>query len=168
MSSVVSFVPSAHHDFYVLGLWFFALSLIMDTRWSLQNKDLNEKMKLLEKQLQGYCGSGGAGGSMESLLGMFSMSRVYIPHSPSPRMALAASGCLIYLYKCLTERGQQSVAAEMEAQLDRTLNSRKQHPEYEAFFAEAESFLSPLTDLNTFKQGLVDTLTPIAPFLANF
>jgi len=56
----------------------------------------------------------------------------------------------------------------MEAQLDRVLNSRKQHPEYEGFFAEAESLLSPLTDFNTFKQGLVETLAPIAPFLVNF
>jgi len=105
---------------------------------------------------------------MDSILGMFSLSRIYVPTSPSPRMALAASGCLIYMYRCLTERGYQPAAHDMEAQLDRLLNSKKQYPEYEAFFAEAESLLSPLTDMNTFKQGLVESLTPIAPFLANF
>ena len=49
MTSVVSFVPSAHHDFYVMGLWFFAISLIMDSRWSFQSKDLNEKVTFISQ-----------------------------------------------------------------------------------------------------------------------
>lgn len=44
MSALVSFVPSPHHELHVLGLWFFAISLVQDKRWSLRDKELNDKV----------------------------------------------------------------------------------------------------------------------------
>ncbi len=46
LSAILGFTPSSNHEFYVIALWFFAISLLHDSRWSLSDPTLAEKVPL--------------------------------------------------------------------------------------------------------------------------
>jgi len=94
-------IPSNHRDFDLMAAWFFDLDLIQDSRW-ITTKKGEGKVHNLQKQLQGYANNSTTS-QITTLL--TSKSKVGLPSSsPSPRMQLAARGCLIFLDRILNAK----------------------------------------------------------------
>jgi len=162
--SVIGFVPNKHREFDLFVLWFFALELISDQRWT--HDPSNKKVQLFQTQLRLF----------HENAGVFEKStlqkvNVFVPKDPSIIMKLGSQACLLYLEKIFARKSEvgKSTAEHLQKLLEALMSLRQQdaYQRYDPFFVEMESILSPLWDLPQFEAALIKTLAPIAPYLLN-
>jgi len=157
----ISIIPPVYHQFDLLALWFWIFDIVADERW-IHDKLAEEKLVIVYKHLQHYSGSS----SLTDLLSTkLKIGNTNVGENSDPLTQLAARACKLYLDRLIVQKSKEK-KDDLSEQLEKLLKSQASYSNsLNGFFKEAESFLSPLVDLTTFKNVLVKQLFPIAPHL---